>query len=74
MAFFAKRFYNRVNNKTTNREQRQHEQYLSTDEPNLDEFNVMVDDRVSKQRVDHAREILFDNSPRLLLGRRRYSI
>lgn len=74
MAFTVKHYHQRLDKKRSDREQRQHEQYLVTNEPNLEEFNVMTDDRVSKQRADYAREVLFKNSTMLLLGRRRDSI
>ncbi len=57
MAFVVKRYHNRLNPKVLHNAGHQNEQYLSTDEPNLDEFTVMVDDRVSKEPVGYLREI-----------------
>ncbi len=74
LAFIVKGCHKRLNQKAFDNAQRQHEQCLSPNEPNLDEFNIMVDDRVSKRRADYAREILFENRNILLLGRRRDSI
>jgi len=51
LAVFVKRCHNRLNPKALQNGGHQNGQYLSTDEPNLDEFTVMVDDRVSKEPV-----------------------
>jgi hypothetical protein len=57
LAVFVKRYRNRLNPKVLQNEGHQNQQYLSTDEPNLDEFTVMVDDRVSKEPAAYLREI-----------------
>ena len=44
-----------------NRELHQDERRLTVDEPGLDEFNVMVDDRVSKGHVTSAGAIHVEN-------------
>jgi len=74
LAFFVKRCQKRLNQIAIDNEQRQNDRCLGTDEPNLDEFNVIVDDRVSRKRLDYAREILLENPSILLIGRRRDSI
>jgi hypothetical protein len=74
LAFFVKRCHKRINKKALENEQRQNDRCLAIDEPNLDEFNVIVDDRVSRKRVDYARDVLLENPCILLIGRRRDSI
>jgi hypothetical protein len=74
LAFFVKRCHTHLNQKTLDKEQTQNEQFITTDEPNLDEFSVTIDERVSKQRADYAREILTENPSLLLVGRRRESV
>ncbi len=74
LAFFVKRCHKRLHQKALDNEQRQNERCLSTDEPNLDEFNVTIDDRVSKPRAEYAREIFIECPSNLLVGRRRDSI
>ncbi len=69
-----KRCHKRMNQKSFANEQHQNERCLANSEPNLDEFNVVFDDRVSKECADYAREILLENPNILLLGRRRDSI
>ncbi len=69
-----KRCYIRLNQKAFEHEQRYHERCLTNDEPNLDEFNVVFDNRVSKERADYAREILMEYPSFLLVGRRRDSV
>ena len=74
LAVFVKRCHKRLNQKRSDAEQRLYERHLSVDEPNLDEFSVSIDDRVSKQRVAYAREILLETPPLLFAGRRRESV
>ena len=74
MAFFVKLYHQRLNQKTLDNEQHQNEQFISFDEPNLDEFSITVDNRVRKQGADYAREMLIENPILLLFGRRRDSI
>jgi hypothetical protein len=45
LAFIVKRCYERLNQKAFEHEQRYHERCLTNDEPNLDEFNVVFDNR-----------------------------
>ncbi len=73
LAFFVKRCHNRLHHRSLDNEQHQNEQCLAVYEPNLDEFNVLVDDRVSKC-ADYAREILLESPIIILIGRRRDSI
>lgn len=73
-AFFVRRCHNRLIRRASHNDNNQNEQCLSTDEPNLEEFNVMVEERVRKDPIAYAREILIDNPSFLLLGRRRDSI
>lgn len=47
---------------------------LTRDEPTLDEFNIIVDDRVSRHRAEYTRDILSGDASVLLFGRRRDSI
>ena len=74
LAFFVKRCHKRLNQKAFEHEQRHHERCLANSEPNLDEFNVVFDNRVSKEQVDYAREILLEYPHFLLVGRRRDSV
>jgi hypothetical protein len=74
LAFFVKRCYTRLSQKAFDHEHNQFERCVSNDESVLNEFNLTIDDRVSKHCADYAREILFENPSFFLVGRRRDSL
>lgn len=74
IAFFVKRYQQRLNHRAIANEQHPTEGCLTRDEPTLDEFNIVVDDRVSRNRAEYTRDILSGNDSVLLFGQRRDSI
>ena len=74
IAFFVKRYQQRLNQRAMCNEQHPTEGCLTRDEPTLDEFNVIVDDRVSGDCAEYRRDILAGDASVLLFGRRRDSI
>ena len=71
LALFVKRWYYHLNKKGLDPEQYQYERDLSHDEHDLNNFSLIIEDRVSKQRVDYAREMLIETPSFFHAGRRR---
>lgn len=71
LAFFVRRCYYRLSQKGLDSGQYQYERDLSNDEHDLNQFSLTIEDRVSKQRVDYAREMLLETPSFFHDGRRR---
>ncbi|CAF2446070.1 unnamed protein product [Rotaria sp. Silwood2] len=75
LALFVKHCQAYLNKKALLNHQHSNEQYLSTGEPNLDEFTVTFNDQMSEQSAaDNVRNILIDNDTVRFVQRRKDSV
>ncbi|CAF3309320.1 unnamed protein product [Rotaria socialis] len=74
MAFIVKRCHQHLNRKQSSNQRIRNERSMSTEEPNVDEFSMSFNERVSEQRADCVRNVLIDKNTVPLIERRRDSM